>query len=501
MHTNKILRLTIPAIVSAVCVFGQTAVDLKTQSRSVDFSSSAYTVPNKTGGTLPSSCQTGETFFLTSGATGLYGCVTTNTWSVLGGGGATNLTDLQDVTGKQGSSTIVQMASGSPIAGAVLKSSSDGSATASGCTESNGEMVCPSFSTNGTGAGVIALGLGPVPSPPGSGMKNLFFDSTDGKLKSQDFSGNTMNYLGESRVLIGGAGVGTIGDLSADRTINLDFGSETEATAPGTNDWILVENSASPGSFHKVKLWNLPAGAAIDSIDCTSPSNFCLYDDFGSGSASSLGIGTQGWRSYGDTGYTASQQPGESQAPGIVRLQTGTTAGNVAGLNWAGGGVAPFADAGDHTFNLACRLRSGSTANQGIVCGILSSDGFRAGTDRVAAYWDASSGADWIYEVCGGGSCSSIDSGIAAAAGWMRVQISYDGSGSYTFSLYDSTGNLSSGSTKTLCTAASGCDVNGITAPSAAVVASPGMTVVTRTAAASYADVDFFSLKMTGLNR
>ena len=70
----------------------QTQIDLRTQSKSVDFSAATSTKPSKTGTTVPASCAVGETFFKTNATAGqnLYGCTATNTWTVLGaasGGG------------------------------------------------------------------------------------------------------------------------------------------------------------------------------------------------------------------------------------------------------------------------------------------------------------------------------------------------------------------------------------------------------------------------------
>lgn len=72
-------------------VFGQTQVDLRTQTRDVDFSAAISTRPEKTGTVLPATCNAGELFFKTNAASGsnLYGCVATNTWAVLSGGSGT----------------------------------------------------------------------------------------------------------------------------------------------------------------------------------------------------------------------------------------------------------------------------------------------------------------------------------------------------------------------------------------------------------------------------
>ncbi len=66
--------------------YPQTAVDLRTQSKNVDFSAASATKPSKTGTTLPAACSVGETFFLTTAAAGqnLYFCTSSNVWTVQG---------------------------------------------------------------------------------------------------------------------------------------------------------------------------------------------------------------------------------------------------------------------------------------------------------------------------------------------------------------------------------------------------------------------------------
>jgi len=82
------LFLLVLAALAAGRGFGQTAIDLRTQSKSVDFSAASSTRPLKTGTSLPASCSAGEMFFKTNAPAGsnLYGCVATNTWSLQAGG-------------------------------------------------------------------------------------------------------------------------------------------------------------------------------------------------------------------------------------------------------------------------------------------------------------------------------------------------------------------------------------------------------------------------------
>ena len=82
----------LPLCLLAGTVWGQTQVDLRNQSRNVDFSAAISTRPEKTGTVLPATCNTGELFFNTIAASGanLYGCVAANTWAALSGGSGAN---------------------------------------------------------------------------------------------------------------------------------------------------------------------------------------------------------------------------------------------------------------------------------------------------------------------------------------------------------------------------------------------------------------------------
>lgn len=80
----------------------QTAVDLRTQARNVDFSLAGSTRPVKTGTALPGVCASGEMYFLSSAPSGqnLYGCTAPNTWAQLSGGtGGSGLSSLGGQTG------------------------------------------------------------------------------------------------------------------------------------------------------------------------------------------------------------------------------------------------------------------------------------------------------------------------------------------------------------------------------------------------------------------
>jgi hypothetical protein len=73
---------------ASMMAIAQTRIDLKTQSKSVDFSSAQSTKPIKTGSALPPLCLAGEAYLLLTAVPGsnLYTCIATNTWVRQGGG-------------------------------------------------------------------------------------------------------------------------------------------------------------------------------------------------------------------------------------------------------------------------------------------------------------------------------------------------------------------------------------------------------------------------------
>jgi hypothetical protein len=94
---------------TVVAAYGQTKIDLREQTRNIDFSTATLTRPMKTGTALPAACSVGEMYFLTTAASGqnIFGCPAVNTWVQMQGGGS----GLPDVTGHSGKVLAVSGAS------------------------------------------------------------------------------------------------------------------------------------------------------------------------------------------------------------------------------------------------------------------------------------------------------------------------------------------------------------------------------------------------------
>jgi hypothetical protein len=98
---------------------GQTLVDLRTQSKSVDFSAAGSTKPMQTGSSVPTTCAVGQFFFLTTAPAGsnVYACNPANTWTVEGNSLSVNAGTANEVLSSNGS-TIQWLALGGDISGA-----------------------------------------------------------------------------------------------------------------------------------------------------------------------------------------------------------------------------------------------------------------------------------------------------------------------------------------------------------------------------------------------
>jgi len=95
-------------LVAAICP-AQTLVDLKTQSKNVDFTHAASTRPIKAGTVLPAACSLGDLYFRTDAAPGanLFACTAANVWTVQSG--AVSISELTDLTAVRTTPTVLSI--------------------------------------------------------------------------------------------------------------------------------------------------------------------------------------------------------------------------------------------------------------------------------------------------------------------------------------------------------------------------------------------------------
>ncbi|MBZ5610856.1 MAG: hypothetical protein LAP38_21545 [Acidobacteriia bacterium] len=111
--------LVVPILIHQAWGQTPTAIDLRAQSRNVDFTSAATTRPFKSGTTMPSACSVGEMFYLTAATAGanLYGCTSANTWTLeSAAGGAQSASQLTDLIPALGSQTLLTIGANCSVA-------------------------------------------------------------------------------------------------------------------------------------------------------------------------------------------------------------------------------------------------------------------------------------------------------------------------------------------------------------------------------------------------
>lgn len=89
-----IIRTLLFVTLGGCALYGQlTQLDLRVQSRDVDFTGSSATKPFKAGTGLPSSCGPGEMYYRTDAAAGMnvYGCTASNSWTLEQGPAAASM--------------------------------------------------------------------------------------------------------------------------------------------------------------------------------------------------------------------------------------------------------------------------------------------------------------------------------------------------------------------------------------------------------------------------
>lgn len=148
-------------LIWAVCwgvpLVAQTQVDLRTQSKAVDFQAAPYTKPFKSGAALPVTCTQAEMFFLLTAppGTNVYGCPNGG-WVSEGGGGVIT---VQNTGTTVGSRSILDVSSGPGVLLAtsdtgqsiLIQSSLDTAVVQTRSSEQSGEsLLCVSASGSGT---------------------------------------------------------------------------------------------------------------------------------------------------------------------------------------------------------------------------------------------------------------------------------------------------------------------------------------------------------------
>ena len=149
----------------------QTQVDLRTQSKQVDFTGAAFTKPIRSGSTLPATCGNGEFFFNTAAPIGanLYACTSTNTWTLEGG---------------------AQSGSGAPTSTCSVGQSYFDVTNGNTWFCETGGVWMEALTTTGSGPFSLTGANSTAPSTPASGSTAFYFNSTAKTGQTIDDAGN-----------------------------------------------------------------------------------------------------------------------------------------------------------------------------------------------------------------------------------------------------------------------------------------------------------------------
>jgi hypothetical protein len=254
---------TLIVILLAVVLTAQTKLDLRNQSRTVDFQSATYTKPLKSGATLPTSCSQGELYFLTAAVPGsnIYACTTTNVWSVQSGaaGGSVGPITIESNDTLIGSRSILNLVPGSGVSSIITDSGSqiniqhiaDSAVLLTQAGYQSGQaLVCASGANH-------ACALSPTLTTYQKGITLNWLPDVDGA------GGNmTLNVdeLGSRPVkLQDGATNPSVGDIIAGRMYPLWYdGSVFRLTAPVP---VTVLSTTPPAcdASNRGRIWHYPA--------------------------------------------------------------------------------------------------------------------------------------------------------------------------------------------------------------------------------------------------
>lgn len=268
MNAMRITFLILLAV-TPDSIRSQTLIDLRTQSKSVDFSHATSTLPVQTGTSLPGTCTLGALYFLTTAVPGrnLYACVATNTWALETGASA---------------STGAGAPSGSCSAG------SEYDDTVSGDTwfcATNGWQKA--LTTNNTGTFVLTGQAGTAPSIPSPGKTAMYFDSTARVAQSFDDTGNLATMVrpttcpGAGELLQSINADGTVNCAAVVRAIGYTFDGGSSALDSGVTKYLTVPFACTISAWNltvdagtaTVKIWKTGTGTNIPAVANSISSN------------------------------------------------------------------------------------------------------------------------------------------------------------------------------------------------------------------------------------
>jgi len=389
---------------------GQNLVDLRTQTKNVDFSGAASTIPAKSGTTLPATCSTGAMFFNTANAAGqnLYLCAPANTWTQLGGTASVSGTVSAATQGQFG----YYSANGTTIVGHTLVASDipalsyqsplTFTGTGAKTATSTGSLVandCAKWDANGN---VIDAGSPCGSVAAGSTGQFAFYSAAGSALTAHTLAASDIPALSyQSPLTFTGTGAKTASSTGTTTTNDcakwdangnvIDSGFPCASVATGnTGQFAFYSASGSALTAHSLAASDIPAlnyqtpltftgtGAKTASSTGTTTTNDCAKWDangnvIDSGSpCASVATGTAGQFAF----YSAS---GSALTAHSLSATDIPTLNYQTPLSFTGTGTKTASSTGTATANNCAKWDSnGNVVDAGAPCGSGSGSGLSA---------------------------------------------------------------------------------------------------------------------------
>lgn len=411
------------AFLVAISMAAQTAVDLRTQSKSVDFTNATLTKPARAGSALPPACSPGEVFFNSSGPN-LYICATANSWQALGGGGAS------------GATTSIQTAALGALPSACslgeVRFITDADLAGGGsflywCSAPN---TWTQFGYVGGGSGALTSNCSFAPCTIDITAAVPLKAGANAWTGANDFSG-------ASKFSIRTAAADPATCDAATRELYFNTASNSLKSCISTNTWTVAGG-----------------GSSFDPLDASTAR---WVDEFLNTNRSSSGMfGATNWQVFPITG-TLSQNwlNGSNSHPGQINLVTGSTSGEGGSFHLSDtwdGAVQPIPNLGTGGAFTSWRRHViwKSDSNSGVST-MAETHGFsddatvyrsanfvqvRYDTAATTCSTGTNSTANLVYEVRSGGTSQCLDSGVAYAANtWYHLLMSCTTPGTVVFKL------------------------------------------------------------------
>jgi hypothetical protein len=380
-------------------------------------------------------------FFKTDAQPGsnLYGCVAANTWTTLGGAMHTHpVTDLNGITGKQGTGTLLATFGGGSVnTGDCATFDSGGSLISSPCPSGGGGL--PSMTGNGqrilSNDGSLADWrlIGP----------GLIMDGTQLGVDSAAIAGlqwpNTYTATNLFQATLQSSGPGAAVDFAGAQSTSPVKSGITFPSACAANRDMFIKTDATAGQqlflcSGSGTGWTLVGGAAaaIDPSTAVPP----IYDDFLPGrGGSSFTSGQLGWAVSGNS----ADVEGEANHPGVISIQTAASSGSSSSLKLGPQAARAFASINSLLFDGYYIVKTSTITSAAYMTGFGADSASipTFGTSRVTVEFDTSLGdTNWMFVACNAGTCTRTNSGVPVGAStWYKMRIRSISPGAVLFSI------------------------------------------------------------------